>query len=229
MTGTIEIEVPEAETIEDQVMYVEEFVEDLLQALTQGPHSLFEKCRAANEQLLSKEVAEQEKALELRETARQFKSRVEARQRILSREVDEMLADGRDRDAEEKRRESAKLESDLADILKQAEACEMRAGEAAAEQGANFIRHFNENFPQLRAATVRTIIAAVGLLDGVEAALRAYQLRSGLPRPFISEINHLMDLTPREQGFEQRYWQSLQGWFNPGQRLKQPKPHPTQH
>jgi hypothetical protein len=210
----MEDEIVDTDQIE-QVELVEYLLEELGNALVD---TLSGELNALNEPLAEERAEQAAKAWTLRESHEQLKPRIEAQVRILAGEIDKALAEGRDADAEAKRQEGAELQSNLGNILSQAEACERRVQEREAEQQRNYRVVFESAYPKIRHGIISAEIALATLLDKVWDSILRFDAESGLPShgQSLVKTKHFIDLTPYESGPEGRYFASLRKWFGGG-------------
>lgn len=150
------------------------------------------------------------KARTLRESHAEFQIRVAAKARLLDRQIDESVAEGRDDEAATKRQERVVIERNLRGLITQAEDAERRAGEIAEKTRWNYRAVFERAYPEIRQSVVAVEIALLGLLDKVREQLIQFENESGLG---LVRNEHLSDLTPRDHGVEARYFQGLRRWF----------------
>lgn len=197
---------------------VEATLEELADEIT---GKLCSDVSAINAPLMWEAEQQTEKARSLRAQHAQLTPRVQASGRIIDREIDELIAQGGD--AEAKRQERAELETNLAAILAQAEACERRAAELRAECGQNYVLVYNMNFPQIRESCIAAELALVNkLLNPVWAGLLRFQGESGLLNGdklvmFVPDAHRDL-LTPEDRGQEKLPFQKLMSWFGFGGR-----------
>lgn len=149
---------------------------------------------------LRQEAEEQRvKAAKLRQSYEELKPRAESRTRILATEIDAALSEGRDSDAEAKRKEAAELEASLQEILRQTDACQARVRELAEQQKANARDIFNDTYPAMPQAAHAVIESVVDLLDGLEDGLRRFVEVAGIqgtfPYLFLKQ-RHIDNLIP---------------------------------
>lgn len=188
-------------------------IEALGVALTDD--GLFGRLDEINRPLQQEAEEHAARAKTLRESHQELQPRVESRVRVLSREIDAALSEGRDEDADEKRQESTGLKAKLKNILSEADACERRGQELAERQKQNYRAVFEETYPAIRENTVAVEIALVALLDKVWGDLQRFGQESGLMvglSPLVRP-QHQADLTPRESGPEKVWFGKLRDWF----------------
>jgi small-conductance mechanosensitive channel len=201
--------------IKEKVNVVQTAINELGTALTDN--ALFARLADANGPLQQEADEQATKAATLRDSHQKLGPVVAAKTRILSREIDRDLVEGRNEEVEAKRREIEQLKANLDGIAAEADACEVRALELARQQKQNARRLFEETYPQIRESTAAVVIATVQLLDKVWGDLQRYGAENGpapgLPGQPLVKLHHWEDLTPRESGPEKPWFFKMREWF----------------
>ncbi|MGH9604293.1 MAG: hypothetical protein ACRD3N_01215 [Terracidiphilus sp.] len=206
----------EPDSIEEATSAVTDALTELGTVLTDD--SLFAVLYELNNPLQQQRNEQTAQARTLRESYAALLPTVEAKRRILSRQVDEELAEGRDGEA--RKQESAELERNLAKIEEQAEACERRLRELAEEQQENYRAVLDETYPFISQSMIAVEVALLTVLDKVSADLQRFGRESGISGgrnglPGLVWQKHIAGLTPTPLGTQQEraLYDRLRQWF----------------
>jgi hypothetical protein len=194
-------------------------IRDAITALAVGltDQELFAKVQALND-ALQREADEQVAQIRrLRESRPELAEVVEARSRILNRQIDDAILEGQQELVASKRGEIGSLKEKLVEIDKQIADSQGRLGEVVRERQQNYRNVFEEGYPIIRESTVALSVALCELLDKVWDGILRFETESEIlagpgAQPLVSSA-HRSNLTPDERGGEAEWFLGLRKWF----------------
>jgi hypothetical protein len=208
-------ETAEAIGISERVGAIRDAIAALAVALTD--QELFGKVQALND-ALQREADEQVAQIRrLRDSRPELESVVEARTRVLNREIDDAILEGQRELVASKRAEIVSLKEKLVEIDRQITDSQGRLGEVVKERQQNYRNVFEEGYPVIRESTVALSVAVCELLDKVWNDILRFEVESEIlagpgAQPLVTSA-HRSNLTPDEHGVEAEWFLGLRKWF----------------
>ena len=182
---------------------------ELGEALMTGEESLFTKTADAIAPLGVEAQKLHAESKTLSEAAQQLRPIVEAKVRVLMRQVDDALIRGDQDEAASLRAQAKNLEDQLQATVQNAESCEARAIQLERQIKGTGLKVYAQFYPSIRLATVEICRAVVNLFDTVQDGLVRHAAENGYAVKHMDLIN----LTPYENGPERTIFLALLRWF----------------
>lgn len=150
---------------------------DLTEALLNGPEGLFTKTANAIAPLREEADRLNAEAKTLSEAAEKLRPMAEARQRVISRQTDDLLAAGDEEQAGALRAEGEELGNNLKNTLDRAQSCRTRAMELQRQIQSAGAKIYAETHPEIRLSTVEVCREIVNLFDAVRDGIQRHSFQ----------------------------------------------------